>query len=105
LNNVLHLVSIFESNHINLNYVPLLNFFSKFLCASFKTSINDFSGFPYDNITTHKTPSYLRQISFADYSFISGTTSVIHALVADESELDPPPATKASDQTFKNSKI
>jgi len=54
---------------------------------------------------THKTPSYLMQISFADYSVISGTTSVIHALVAEESALDPPPATKASDHTFKNSKI
>lgn len=67
---------------MNLNYVPLLIFFSKALCASFKTSKYDLSGLPFEIIITHNTPSYLMQISFADKSWNSGTTSVIHTLVA-----------------------
>jgi len=34
---------------------------------------------------THNAPSYFKQMSFEDYSFNSGTTSVSQTLVAAES--------------------
>jgi len=44
-------------------------------------------------------------MSFADLPVSSGTTSVNHDLVAALSADEPPPGTKTSEKTFKNSNI
>lgn len=57
------------------------------------------------NIITQSVPSTFKHISPDENMFISGTDSKSHSLLAAEPDEDPPPATKTSEYTFKNSNI